>query len=109
MSTVWKAAIKDVVAAMRKQLSVEPSVWECLCGCGNALVYARTTTPKQALWVMSTVTPDPGPLRMIGLENASDFNKFLTRSKAYGEGRVPCEHWERLITALTPLVPGGWT
>jgi hypothetical protein len=103
---MWRIQRESGVEAMREIGIEDPLEYVCLCGCGNTVLYGGD---DRALWFCPLLTDrNDGYVHTVGFETADEFLAFVGRAKlSYGDRLgVPTEHWERMIEAMLPHVPG---
>jgi hypothetical protein len=64
---------EDIADALRETTGLEPTLWDCDCGCETSLAYARD---ERALWFVSGMSHDT-QLHILGFETMRELNKFL--------------------------------
>lgn len=64
---------KDLVEALRETVGVEPTVWECECGCNGQFAFV---CDDRALWFASALNIHP-TINIVGLQNEVELTTFL--------------------------------
>lgn len=101
----WRIITGAVIKAL-ESVGLTPLVYECECGCKNAIVYARD---DRALWIASTLSEEKDAfIHIMGLETRTEFDKFVQDTQTLVQiMNSDANHFDNLIARLRPLAPEG--
>jgi hypothetical protein len=87
---------KDLIDAIRETVGVEPTVWECECGCNGQFAFARD---HRALWFASALNIHP-TINIVGLQNEAELTTFLML--------LAMNLNEKTVTPLAAVMRAAW-